>query len=75
MVIFGSGTIVSAFAKLGLIDLYRLIVNPVVLGRGKPLFKGLDDKLKLKLLNARPFGSGNVILEYKPMQDKPSTSG
>ena len=75
MVIFGSGTIVSAFAQHGLIDIYRLIVNPVVLGNGKPLFKGLDDKLKLKLLNARPFGSGNVILEYEPMKDKPSTSG
>lgn len=71
MVIFGSGTIVSAFAKLGLIDLYRLIVNPVVLGSGKPLFKGLDNKLKLKLLNAKALGSGNVILEYEPIKDKP----
>lgn len=75
MVIFGSGVIVSGFAKLGLIDLYRLIVNPVVLGSGKPLFKGLNDKLKLKLLNAKMFSGGNVILEYKPMQDKPSTLG
>ncbi len=75
MVIFGSGLIVSEFAKLGLIDLYRLIVNPVVLGSGKPLFKGLNDKLKLKLLNAKALGSGNVILEYQPMKDKPSTSG
>jgi dihydrofolate reductase len=71
MVIFGSGTIVSSFAKLGLIDLYRLIVNPVILGSGKPLFKGLDDKLKMKLLNAKALGSGNVILEYQPMKDKP----
>lgn len=71
MVIFGSGTIVSAFAKLGLIDLYRLIVNPVVLGKGKPLFKGLNDKLKMKLLNAKALGSGNVILEYEPIKDKP----
>ena len=75
MVIFGSGVIVSEFAKLGLIDLYRLIVNPVILGRGKPLFKGLDDKLKLRLLNAKALGSGNVLLEYEPMKDKPSTSG
>jgi dihydrofolate reductase len=74
-VIFGSGTIVSAFAQHGLVDLYRLIVNPVVLGSGKPLFKGLNDKLKLNLLNAKALDSGNVILEYQPMQDKPSTSG
>lgn len=69
MVIFGSGVIVSEFAKLGLIDVYRLIVNPVVLGSGKPLFKGLDDKLKLKLLNAKAFRSGNVILAYEPMKE------
>lgn len=75
MVIFGSGTIVSAFAKLGLIDLYRLIVNPVVLGKGKPLFKNMDNKLRLKLLNAKAQSSGNVILEYEPTKDKPSTSG
>lgn len=75
MVIFGSGIIVSEFAKLGLIDLYRLIVNPVVLGKGKPLFKNMDNKLKLKLLNAKAQSSGNVILEYEPMKDKPSNSG
>lgn len=75
MVIFGSCTIVSALAQRGLIDVYRLIVNPVVLGSGKPLFKGLNDKLKLKLLNAKALSSGNVILEYQPVKDKPSTSG
>jgi dihydrofolate reductase len=67
MVIFGSGSIVSIFTRLGLIDVYRLIVNPVILGKGKPLFEGLDDKLKLNLLNAKALGSGNVILEYEPM--------
>lgn len=75
MVIFGSGIIVSEFAKLGLIDLYRLIVNPVVLGKGKPLFKNMDNKLKMKLLNAKAQSSGNVILEYEPMKGKPSNSG
>lgn len=75
MVIFGSGIIVSEFARLGLIDLYRLIVNPVVLGKGKPLFKNMDNKLKLKLLNAKAQSSGNVILEYEPLKDKPSNSG
>lgn len=68
MVIFGSGSIVSAFAKLGMIDVYRLIVNPVVLGRGKLLFKGLDDNLKLKLLDAKAFSNGNVLLCYQPMR-------
>lgn len=69
MVIFGSGIIVSEFAKLGLIDLYKLIVNPVILGKGKPLFKNMDNKLKLKLLNAKAQSSGNVILEYEPAKE------
>lgn len=71
MVIFGSGSIVSALTRLGLIDVYRLIVNPVILGRGKPLFKGLDDMLKLRLLSAKALGSGNVILEYEQAKNKP----
>ena len=49
MVIFGSGSIVSTFMQFGLIDEYRIILNPVVLGNGKPLFKGINDKNHLKL--------------------------
>ncbi|MDQ6866235.1 MAG: dihydrofolate reductase family protein [Thermoproteota archaeon] len=67
MVIFGSGSIVSTFMQLGLIDEYRILVNPVVLGNGKPLFKGIIDKQKLKLLKTRVFGSGVVILYYQPI--------
>jgi dihydrofolate reductase len=67
MVIFGSGSIVSTFMQLGLIDEYRIIVNAVVLGNGKPLFKGINDKQNLKLLKTRVFGSGVVILYYQPM--------
>ena len=67
MVIFGSGTIVSTFMQHGLIDEYRIIVNRIVLGNGKPLFKGINDKQNLKLLKTRVFGSGVVILYYQPM--------
>jgi len=70
MVIYGSGSLVSAFAHLGLIDEYRFIVNPVVLGSGKPLFKGFKDKFNLKLLEARTLGSENVLLRYQPAETK-----
>lgn len=66
--IFGSGTVVQALTNLNLIDEYRLMVNPVVLGVGKPLFKNLKEKLNLKLLNARIFKSGNVLLYYQPIK-------
>jgi len=66
MVIFGSGKIVSVLAQAGLIDEYRLIVNPVVLGKGKSLFTGAE-QFKLKLLDTRQFQSGNVLLKYGPV--------
>jgi dihydrofolate reductase len=66
IVIYGSGTIVQQLANLGLIDEYRLLVNPVVLGKGKPMFK--DNNLKLKLLQSKQFASGNVLLTYEPAQ-------
>lgn len=66
MVIFGSGSIVSALAQLGLIDEYRLFVNPVVIGDGQSLFSGITERLNLKLVSTRPFRSGNVLLQYQP---------
>jgi dihydrofolate reductase len=66
MVIYGSGSIVSTLAQLGLIDEYRLFVNPVVLGSGKPLFKDTKDKLTLKLLKTKKFHCGVVLLHHLP---------
>jgi dihydrofolate reductase len=66
-VIFGSGSIVSTFMQLGLIDEYRIIVNPVVLGNGKPLFNGINDKQNLKLLKTKVLRSAVVILYYQPI--------
>jgi dihydrofolate reductase len=62
--IFGSGTIIQQFMKLGLIDEYRLVVNPLILGNGKPLFKDITEKLKL--IGTKVFKNGNVLLFYKP---------
>jgi dihydrofolate reductase len=66
MVIYGSGSIVSELMNMGLIDECRIIVNPVILGNGKPLFKGLKDRLNLELLKTKTFSSGNVLLSYQP---------
>ena len=62
--IFGSGTIVQQLADEGLLDEYLIVVTPVVLGTGKPLFKGVK-KFTLELLEARDFKSGNVLLHYR----------
>jgi dihydrofolate reductase len=65
--IFGSGIIVSTLTELGLIDEYRFIVNPVILGKGRTLFANLQKKPNLKLLKIHEFKSGNVSLSYKPI--------
>jgi dihydrofolate reductase len=65
LVIFGSPGLARTFIQLDLIDEYRLTVNPVVLGSGMPLFNDLKDRVELKLLNTKTFGSGVVALHYK----------
>jgi dihydrofolate reductase len=66
MFIFGSANLSSTLAKHGLIDEYRLGIVPVVLGGGNPLFKPGPDRMKMKLLEAKPLKSGCVILRYQP---------
>ena len=67
MVIFGSGKIVQQMTKLGLIDEYRFLINPIVLGEGKEMFEGVG-KFELKLLSTHTFGNGNVLLTYEPIK-------
>jgi dihydrofolate reductase len=67
MAILGSGSIVSQLAQEGLIDEFRIVVNPVVLGKGKTMFDGISEKLNLKLTKSRTFSNGKVLLCYEPM--------
>jgi dihydrofolate reductase len=64
LVIMGSGTIVSQFTEAGLIDEYQVVVNPVVLGKGRTMFQGITEKLNLKLARSRAFKNGNVFVSY-----------
>ena len=66
LAMFGSSDLALSLIQMGLIDEYRIIVNPVVLGNGKSLFKGINEKLNLKLLKTKTFSSGNVMLYYQP---------
>jgi len=67
LVIFGSGSIVSQLAQAGLVDEFQIVVNPVVLGKGRTMFDGVQEKLDLKLTKSRAFGNGNVLMCYQPM--------
>jgi dihydrofolate reductase len=65
LIIFGSSDLSVALALAGLIDEYRLIVNPVLLGSGKAILQGLPDPVELKLLKTRTLRNGNVLLYYQ----------
>jgi dihydrofolate reductase len=64
ILVFGSPTATHSLIEQNLIDGYWLFVNPVILGRGIPLFVDIKDKIKLKLLTTRPFTSGVTELNY-----------
>jgi dihydrofolate reductase len=66
LVIFGSSDLAVTFMDHNLIDEFRIMINPLALGGGKPLFQGLKDKYKFKLLGTKTFNSGNVLLYYQP---------
>jgi len=66
MLVFGSGSIASLLTEHGLIDEYRFIVGPVLLGGGRPLISGVPKSSRLDLLEAKTYPSGNVMLRYAP---------
>jgi dihydrofolate reductase len=66
LAIFGSANLTASLMQMGLIDELRIMVNPVVLGKGTPLFQDVSQPLKLKLIKMRTFNSGNVLLYYQP---------
>jgi class 3 adenylate cyclase/dihydrofolate reductase len=73
IVIYGSADLVNALMKHDLIDEYRLLVFPVVLGSGKRLFRDESDTSHLRLVGTRAFSSGIVLLSYQPAGESPSS--
>ena len=67
MAILGSGSIVSQLADAGLIDFYQIVVNPIVLGKGRSPFDGVTRRRSMKLTESRAFANGNVVLSYEPI--------
>jgi|SRR6185437_2617626 len=68
MTILGSGSILTQLADHGLIDEYQFMVDPVAIGEGNSIFKGVKRRLNLELSATRTFKSGVVLLSYYPMK-------
>lgn len=62
--VFGSADLTDSLTRRGLVDEYRIGLNPLVLGGGTPMFKPSEQPVRLKLLEARPFKTGAVLLRY-----------
>lgn len=65
--IFGSADLCRVLIKGNLIDEFRLMINPVTLGKGNPFF---CSKMNLQLLKVKVFGNGNVLLCYQPLEER-----
>jgi dihydrofolate reductase len=65
ILIYGSGSIISALMRWELIDEYMLWVHPVVLGKGKQLFSDLTNRITLQLVGTKTFNSGVVLIYYQ----------
>jgi dihydrofolate reductase len=69
ILMFGSPTATHALMAENLIDEYWLFVNPILLGQGVPLFKGIKNRTALKLVTSKIFPSGVVCLQYERRHD------
>jgi len=62
--IFGSAELTASLTRNAQVDEYRIGLSPLVLGGGNPMFKPGGERMRLKLLEARPMQSGVVLLRY-----------
>ncbi len=66
LMMFGSNQLVVSLMEEGLVDAFQIIVRPVAIGKGTPLFAGLKKRVALDLKNVNKFKSGAVMLTYEP---------
>ena len=65
LLIAGAG-LATTLSKLGLVDEYEFLVQPIILGKGRLLFRDIKDRIKLKLVETKTFRNGVVLLHYQP---------
>ncbi len=70
ILVAGSGRLVQTLMQHDLIDEYRMMLYPLILGSGKHLFPERANALKLQLVGTTPFRSGVVVLTYQPLRKK-----
>jgi dihydrofolate reductase len=66
MVAWGGAAFAQSLSAARLVDEYKLVLQPVALGEGLPLFKGLTEPLNLELVDARTYSTGAALHVYRP---------
>jgi dihydrofolate reductase len=66
LIAWGGATFAQSLTRLNLVDEYRLVLQPVALGDGLPLFAGLTTPFVLDLIEAQAYGDGSVLHIYRP---------
>jgi dihydrofolate reductase len=66
LIAYGGARFDQALSRLGLVDEYRLMIQPAALGAGLPLFKDLDATLHLELVEATTYATGVAVHVYRP---------
>jgi dihydrofolate reductase len=69
ILLFGSGYLVNALMRHNLIDEYRLMIFPIVVGSGRRLFEVGGDHKPLELVDSKALGMGVVFLTYRPADE------
>lgn len=64
IILLGSNNLLVSLMEQNLIDEFRIMINPVLIGKGTRLFTGFDKKLSLELVKSRTFTNGNILLTY-----------
>ncbi|MBL7858827.1 MAG: dihydrofolate reductase [Cyclobacteriaceae bacterium] len=68
--LYGGSKLITTILNLGLVDEYKLAVHPVILGKGIPLFKDINERISLKLLDTQQSTSGVIVLNYEAVAAK-----
>jgi len=71
----GSPSLIVALSNLGMVDEYQLCVQPILLGQGLSLFKNINERIDLKLINTKHFNSGSMVLYYERRKNSENNEG
>ena len=71
--LYGGASLITTFMNLGLVDVFRIAVMPVILGKGKPLFRNIENRLHLKLVDITESTAGVLGIRYETVRQKATT--